>query len=63
MVPWVIIALFGAGLMQLVSVEAQLRKPTIDFLNERLKIPESSRFVEAEYVDSAVGVPLVLIKG
>lgn len=57
MVRWVIIALYSAGLMQLESVEAQLRKPTIDFLNERLEIPESSRFVEAEYIDSGVGVP------
>ena len=28
----------------------------LDFLNERLPIPESSRFVESEYVDSGVGV-------
>ena len=56
MVWWVIIALYGAGIMQLDSVEAQLRKPTVDFLNERLEIPESSRFVEAEYIESAVGV-------
>ena len=30
-------ALFGVGLMQLDRVEAQLRKLTVDFLNERLK--------------------------
>ena len=57
MVRWVIITLFGVGIVQLGTVEAQPRKPTIDFLNERLKIPESSRFVEAEYIDSGVGVP------
>ena len=57
MVLWVIMVLFGVGLVQLDPVEAQPREPTIDFLNERLKIPESSRFVEAEYIDSGVGVP------
>ena len=57
MVQLVIMALFGVGLVQLDRVEAQPRKPTVDFLNERLKIPESSRFVEAEYIDSGVGVP------
>jgi tetratricopeptide (TPR) repeat protein len=37
--------------------EAQSRKQPLDFLNERLKIPESIRFVEPEYVESGVGVP------
>ena len=35
---------------------AQARGPRIDFLNERLIIPESQLFVEADYIDTGVGV-------
>lgn len=41
------------------SVQAQVSRPQsagIDFLDERLFIPESERFVEAEYLESGVGL-------
>lgn len=57
MVGWLITVLCSAGALLLQPVGAQPLKPTIDFLDERLKIPESSRFVEAEYTESGVGVP------
>ena len=38
------------------AVWAQPRGPRIDFLNERLRIPESARFVEPDYIDSGVGL-------
>ena len=38
------------------AIWAQPRGPRIDFLNERLRIPESARFVEPDYIDSGVGL-------
>ena len=38
------------------AVAAQLRGPRIDFLNERLEIPESQLFVESDYIESGVGL-------
>ena len=38
------------------AVAAQARGPHIDFLNERLKIPESQLFVESDYIESGVGL-------
>ena len=52
-----VIALLLAGHPFVVDAGAQPRKQSIDFLNERLKIPDSSRFTEAEYIESGVGVP------
>ncbi len=37
-------------------VFAQARGKSIDFFNERLKIPDSELFIEAEYIDSEIGL-------
>ncbi len=52
-----VIALLVAGPLLVDKTDAQSRKQSIDFLNERLKIPDSSRFTEGEYIESGVGVP------
>ena len=36
--------------------QTDARRSRLDFLNERLPIPESERFVDSEYVDSGVGL-------
>ena len=38
------------------SASAQERRGSIDFLNERLRIPDSERFDEGDYIDSGVGL-------
>lgn len=51
------IALHGVliGCLGLMAM-AQSRGARIDFLNERLKVPDSARFVEADYTESGVGL-------
>lgn len=44
-------ALLGAG-----AADAQQRVRSVDFLDERLTIPESARFKEADYTDSGMGL-------
>jgi len=38
------------------TADAQRRVRTVDFLNERLSIPESERFKEADYIESGMGL-------
>ncbi len=38
------------------AADAQQRGRSVDFLDERLKIPESARFKEADYTDSGMGL-------
>jgi tetratricopeptide (TPR) repeat protein len=50
---------FLALLSLLVStdvLQAQGRRQQLDFLNEKLPIPDSDRFVEEEYIESGVGL-------
>jgi len=49
--PILLLAFFVAG-----GLEGQERSGGIDFLNERLPIPDSERFKEGDYIDSGVGL-------
>ena len=49
----VILALFAVGAG---SGRAQSGRTRLDFLDEKLKIPESGSFVEADYIESGVGL-------
>jgi tetratricopeptide (TPR) repeat protein len=47
----IVVALLCAG-----TADAQRRERTVDFLNERLSIPDSDRFKEADYTESGIGL-------
>ena len=45
-----------SGVFSSDPLEAQGRRPRLDFLNEKLPVPDSEKFVEAEYTESGVGL-------
>ncbi len=52
---------FGIGLFVFLILEgspviAQRNRAALDFLNEKLTIPDSDRFIEADYINSGVGL-------